>query len=176
MEFVTRLEGGAWHGPMNGRTFEIEQIHRRHARPGTRLAVVVNAATRVAWTRRPAVGRMIDQAAGAVYEDGARHGFPGLEISMADAAWATRLFGTGGVRAAVAQLTQDQETVLLILRPRRLFLQLPYGSTLPIDADRLRTWASALASLATAVEANGAPAQALEPNALERMVDRRMTP
>ena len=93
---------------------------------------------------------------------------------MHEADWSKRLFAVEGVRADVATLTDGQEVVLLVLRPRRLFLQLPYGSKVPMDADRLRTWTAALVRLAEVMEANGPPSEALERNGLERLLDRRI--
>jgi len=96
MYFITRLNGGRWTGPAAGRSFAI-QTFRRRGPSMLQVSTPIECFTRASWSRRPPTGRAIDRAAGLVTEDGARHGFPGLDVSMSDPAWAGRLFATGGV-------------------------------------------------------------------------------
>lgn len=174
MCFVAQLNGGRWIGPAAGRPFAIQTFGR--GSPSTlQLSTPIECFTRVSWSRRPAIGRAIDRVAGLATEDGARHGFPGLEVSMSDARWATRLFATGHVRAVLSSLTGDDEVVMVILRPKRLLFHLPYGSRHPSDHARMRRWVDALAELARTIEASGPPVERLEPNTLERMADRMLT-
>jgi hypothetical protein len=109
--------------------------------------------------------------AGLESEDGERHGFEGLDVALSEPPWAAKLFDVDGVRAAVRALTDREPTVLLILRPGRVFVQFPRGTAEPIDEPRLRAWADALVTIAKASESIDPPAKRLEPSSLERVAD-----
>lgn len=170
---VHASRAGTWRGPLLGRTFEAALIPRRHATAGFRLSLFLDVPTRLAWMRRPAVGRMIDDAAGMKSIDGKLAGFPDLELSAADEDWASRLYAAHGMRRTILELTHDEDVVLVILRPGRLFVQYPYGAKRTLDEDGMRRLAQALVALAEAAEANGPPAAKLERNRLERFIDGR---
>jgi hypothetical protein len=163
--------GCFWRAQVGGRLLSARAYYRRHAESGQQMALAMQVPTRLAWTRRPSIGRAIDDLAGQQTQDGAPYGYRDLEVSMAEPDWGLRLIARPDVQGAVAALTQGQGVVMLILRPGKLLFSLPQGSGTPTDHAHVSQWMNALYALARAIEENGPPAQPLERSGIERTAD-----